>query len=398
MKLFKILIICLLPFLITGCYDRKELDDLAYVIALGMDKGENENLNITYQIAIPLKISGTDSKSGKENYTNYTVSAPSLYLGNSEVNTLTSKEVNLSNVKLIVYSEDLAKEDLTGHISELIANVDIRPKTTLAICKGKSEDFLSEISPVLEASPARFYELFFSSSNYTNKTISSELIDFYTSAQNIQQDAHAIILENKKEEDSEKSSNQDSNSSEQKNTKIETTGIAVFNGGTMIGEIPITQALPHLIIKNDLNQGVIGIPDIYSGDETVSLSISPSRKNSIKVYYQDSVPHAQITAHINAHILSSESTTDYIDKENRNTLKESLEQEISKQICEYLILLKELNSDIVGIGNYAKNTCLTWEEFENLHWKDNFKNCVFEIKTIVDLNVSETAFHRLPNV
>ena len=166
----------------------------------------------------------------------------------------------------------------------------------------------------------------------------------------------------------------------------------------MIGEIPITQALPHLIIKNDLNQGIIGIPDIYSGDETVSLSLSPSRKNSIKVYYQDSIPHAQITVHINAHILSSESTTDYIDKDNRNTLRKSLEQEISKQIYEYLLFLKDLNSDIVGIGNHAKNTCLTWKEFENLRWKDNFKNCVFEIKTNVDLNVSETAFHRLPNV
>lgn len=65
MKLLKIFIICLLPFLITGCYDRKELDDLAYAIALGIDKGEEENLNITYQIAIPLKISGTDSKSRK---------------------------------------------------------------------------------------------------------------------------------------------------------------------------------------------------------------------------------------------------------------------------------------------------------------------------------------------
>ena len=65
MKPFKILIICLLPFLITGCYDRKELDDLAYAIAIGIDKGAEQNLDITYQIAIPLKISGTDSKSRK---------------------------------------------------------------------------------------------------------------------------------------------------------------------------------------------------------------------------------------------------------------------------------------------------------------------------------------------
>lgn len=314
------------------------------------------------------------------------------------VDTLTSKEINLSNVKLIVYSEELAKEDLTGHISELIANVDIRPKTTIAICKGKTEDFLSEVSPILEASPARFYELFFASTDYTNRTISSELIDFYTAAQSIHCDAHAIVLESKKQNsNSKESAKEDSNSSKEA-SEIQTTGIAVFNGGTMIDEVPIIQALPHLIIKNDLNHGVIGIPDIYSGDKTVSLSITPSRKNSIKVTYKNNIPYVKIVSHIDAHILSSESTTDYIDKENRNMLKESLEKEISKQVYDYLNILKGLNSDIVGIGSYAKNTCLTWEEFEKLNWKENFKNCIFAVKTVVNLNVSETAFHRLPNV
>lgn len=251
----------------------------------------------------------------------------------------------------------------------------------------------------MEASPARFYELFFASTDYTNRTISSELIDFYTAAQSIQSDAHAIILENKKQtNDTEKLQSQSSNSSDEETSEIQTTGIAVFDGGKMISEIPISQSLPHLIIKNDLKNGVIGIPDIYSSAETVSFSISPSRKNSIKVTYKNSIPHVKITTHIDAHILSSESTTDYIDKENRNILKASLETEITKQLYNYLNTLKDLNSDIVGIGNYAKNTCLTWEEFENLQWKENFKNCVFNVTTNVNLNVSETAFHRLPNV
>ena len=34
MKNLKLLILLLVPLLLTGCYDRKELDDLAYVIEL----------------------------------------------------------------------------------------------------------------------------------------------------------------------------------------------------------------------------------------------------------------------------------------------------------------------------------------------------------------------------
>ena len=39
--------------LLTGCWDKVEIEDLAYVIAIGLDKTEGENLVITYQIAIP---------------------------------------------------------------------------------------------------------------------------------------------------------------------------------------------------------------------------------------------------------------------------------------------------------------------------------------------------------
>ena len=46
-----IFLILLLPLFLTGCYDRFELDNLAYVIAIGVDTGENGNVNITYQIA-----------------------------------------------------------------------------------------------------------------------------------------------------------------------------------------------------------------------------------------------------------------------------------------------------------------------------------------------------------
>ena len=84
----------LLCFLLTGCYGKTELDDLAYVIAMGADiapSGEADNLQITYQIAIPLKITGENSETGKETYTTYTTIAPSLNTANSMINTFASK-------------------------------------------------------------------------------------------------------------------------------------------------------------------------------------------------------------------------------------------------------------------------------------------------------------------
>lgn len=236
MKYLKVLILILIPFLITGCYNKKELDNLAYVIAIGADKGEGNELTVTYQIAIPIKIAGEGNEIGKSTYTTYTVTAPSLYIANSKVNALTSKEVNLSHLNLVLYGEDLAKEDLGGHINSLISNVAIRPRTPVAICKGTAEDFLSNVKPVLETSPARYYVLMLSTFNYSNESAGTEVLYFYTSAQSPCKDAVAVMASLKEDE---------SSSSGEEGKEAEFRGLAAFSGSKMVGEIP-----PDMVIRS----------------------------------------------------------------------------------------------------------------------------------------------------
>lgn len=56
------LIIILLFSTLTGCYNSKELDDLAYVIGIAIDKGEEKEFMFTLQIAVPVKIASEGSE------------------------------------------------------------------------------------------------------------------------------------------------------------------------------------------------------------------------------------------------------------------------------------------------------------------------------------------------
>ncbi|MNW25767.1 Spore germination protein B3 precursor [compost metagenome] len=64
----RFLLILLIPGMITGCWDRKEMDELALVMASGVDLTEDGQLEITVQIALPtgiptaVKSGGTDKK------------------------------------------------------------------------------------------------------------------------------------------------------------------------------------------------------------------------------------------------------------------------------------------------------------------------------------------------
>ncbi|MBQ8300220.1 MAG: Ger(x)C family spore germination protein [Clostridia bacterium] len=425
-KSFKLILLLLLSlFLTTGCYNKKELDNLAYVIGIGADIGSGDNLDITYQIAIPLKVSSNEGKTGEENFTTYTVSAPSLYVGNSKVNALTSKEVNLSHVKLIVYSEELAKNDLSGHINSLISNVSIRPKTTVAICKNSAKDFLKNITPDLESSPARYYELLFSSQNRTNESAKSELIDFYTATTSIERDSAIILLSNKKSGDDSDTSKKSGNSNDSQNSEQNSTGsssegqssqgssssqgdkensqkkfagLAVFKGSKMVGEIPQDLIMSHLILTNELKQGDITVYDAKEDGKLASIFLRQEKKCKYDVTMKNDIPEINIKIKLTGHLRSSTSTTDYLDKENKNILTSNIEKEIKTLVEKYIQLTQSYNTDTAGIGRYVKQEFLTWDEFEKLKWNEQYKNARFNINVDVDLNVSRIIFHRISNI
>lgn len=338
--------------------------------------------------------------------------------GNSLVDALTSKEVNLSHVKIILYSEELARSDLSGHINTLISNVDVRPQTSVAICRGKAEDFFKNVTPVLETSPARYYDLILSSYNYTSESAGTELIDFYTAAQSIDREATAVIAEINKNIQSSQSGgnntqgNNDSQSdsggsgksgsasgSESNNEKSEAkfAGLAIFKGSKMVGEISPLLTMGHLIMTNKLQDAAITVPDVENQNKLASITIRQNRPCKFDVQIENNVPKIKITAYLDAHLESSGTTTDYLNNDNKYKLNKAVEEKVTQIVNDYLNKLIEYDSDIAGIGREAKLLCKTWKEFEDLKWKEIFKNTEFDVSSDVSLNVSQIIFHRIPN-
>ena len=378
MRYLKWLLLVLSFLFLTGCYNKKELDNLAYVIAIGADEGEKQDLSITYQVAIPIKIAGEGNEIGKGTYTSYTVSAPSIYVANAKVNALTSKEINLSHLKLILYGEELAKNDLSGHINSLISNIAIRPKTSIAICKGKAEDFLNQVTPILETSPARYYDLALSSFQYASESAETDIIDFYTAAQSPFKDAVAVVASLEGEE-------------------AQFRGLAAFSGGKMVGEISPEMTIGHLIATNSLTNGTIYVPDVLEKNKTVSVLLKQRGNCKIKVFLEENIPKVNIVVKMNANLGSFTSNTDYLDKNNANKLQQEIEDELRKILLDYLTHTSAIGSDIAGIGRFAKSNFLTYPEFENIHWKEIFPNAQFDVLAQVSLNVAKITFHKLPN-
>ena len=104
---------------LTGCYDTRALESLSYVIAIGLDKGNDNKLRLTLQFASPdsNSSSGDSGSSQYSNTTITTVECNSFESGINLVNSYISNQVNLSHTKIIVISEELAYQGIAEYIS-----------------------------------------------------------------------------------------------------------------------------------------------------------------------------------------------------------------------------------------------------------------------------------------
>ena len=163
------------PLVFSSCYDSKEIDETGYVIALGINNGL-----FTFQLASPLKMleggdnneeKGTEPPKDKDIYVikgenstvvNLSVKSENIYEALAILNNRLSKKVDLSHLKIVVFSKYVAQNGIKEYIDFLQNQREIRPNTNLAVAENP-QSFLTKLKPQLEMSTAKYYEL-------TNKT------------------------------------------------------------------------------------------------------------------------------------------------------------------------------------------------------------------------------------
>ena len=124
-------IILILPlFFLTGCSEDSSIENLAYVIAIGIDKGENNLLRLSLQFATPESASSGNGGSGSGSTSESTITTAdcsSIDSGINLINSYISKKINLSHCKVVVFSEELAADGIGDEIYTLINNIQMRP-------------------------------------------------------------------------------------------------------------------------------------------------------------------------------------------------------------------------------------------------------------------------------
>ena len=442
MKYFKISVTILLLTLITSCSGR-EPNDIAYVVALGFDKAQNDNYLVTIQYAKPTQISGGASqeggKSGNEIVENLAVEAPDIHSAINTANHIVSKQFSLSHAKIIVFSGEVAREGIEDILETFSRNQEIRPDIYLAVSQEGAKEYLYDVKPVFEVNPARYYQLIYENNNSSGVPKNTGLDFYFRQTGKIRDNAVPLagVIETKEESEGqsggessqsgggqsggqgsqsgggqsggqgsqsgggqsggqeEKNQNQEQGNSHEINSGFEFKVKDYIAGQVGVNEKNKSQTMGMVIFKGTKAVFEAGSYDtaIYKmlsgdfkngyitlkSDTDKPVTVMAEQKRMPKISVDVKKKKIDIKIYLESDLYSM--PADYIDESDIEEFEQTAQNEINKACTKFIDdVIKKRDVDILGFMSHARRKCLTNEQFYKL--RDEIMNYEMNVDTV----------------
>lgn len=418
-----LVIACLL--MVGGCWGRTEVDDLAFVMSIGLDKGEDNTVYVTFQIAVPRAVAGGGGQGGEPG-SGREGPDPSLIttmrgrsiLGLVDMaNTYIDRRLSFVHTKVLVIGEDLAREGVAPYVSELVRFHEIRRTMFLLVAKGTALEFITENKPILEQNPAKNLELLTLASRKAGLIPPSTLNRFLVEAQS-QAEQPLVVLaginkdqQSSKEQESQESKTDEEGTGSKSNSPlpdipvatsdiryfagqspsvggnpVELLGAAVFRGDKMVGEITGEEVRQVLLLKGTFKQGIAVVRDSEAHDRFIAADLRLARPTQTRVTRDGDRFKIKVDVRLEGGLVGSQERGDYFDPKVLQAVETKLASEIQKG-CRDIVrkAQTEFSSDIFGFGNKARHLTMTWKEWQDLNWNSEFPDADVEVSVQVEL-------------
>lgn len=401
----------------------EDIDDMAYVMAIGVDTDSNEKYKISLQLST-MESSATDamlkttssSSGGSSNssgssesdtaskYVVYTMETDSIDSAINIANAYVNKNINLSHCKILVISEEIAKSGIEDIVNSIINKVEVRPDCNIVISKVPTDEFDDTKSqPKIEDVLSKYYDVTSNIENGRGYSETVKLSDFYLKLNDSFYQAYSTLGITSNPSSNRSNTGASSNLDVQSRSlvslpdesAVETLGLAVFNHDKLVGTLSANQTMAYQLITNNFNYCTLNMPSPFSKDETLDLYLSTLKNPKIKVTIVNGSPFVGVNLYVTTRLLSFNSNNiSTLTEENLYIIKNSVTKYLEEQVYDYFdTTSKKLNSDIAGIGRYAAKNFKTTEEWESYNWLENYKNCTFK----VNVDISIKSGHILSN-
>jgi spore germination protein KC len=382
--------------LLTGCWDRLEIETRAVILAIAIDeakaKDESEKsdathlikesvggtagpIHITVQIAVPGRIplgpGGSSGGGGQAESANRAV-----WVLGADGETIDDALMNLQqrvadrfffgHLRIIAVSESMARKGIQNLNDYFRRQHEVRRTAWMVVTKGKAKEFMTA-TPQLERVPTLYLLATMDHAVKMGKLPNDFVGIFFSASSAKGQEGYLPYLDLKKE------------------SNIEIAGLAYFRGEKMVGATKALQIGYYMSIKQK-NPGGYSVIQQIPGTETAVMFQSTHRRSKISVRIKEGKPHVTIRCLIEGDIREKSNEHFKLTEKNIKKVERSIEKEGVKAYKAFIRQTQEDGSDIFGFGEYVRATQASYWNRE-IKTKDKWESMYRDISVDLSLKV-----------
>lgn len=399
-KISLAIIFLTVALLVSGCWGSRETDEMAYILSMGFDKGEKNNLVVTFTVANPKAVAGQTGGGGGGGggdqiaFTG-SVEAMAPVAAFDLMNTATTRWLSLQHTKDFIFSEELARDGLGDWLTTLNRYRQIRETANVFIVRGSARDFLEKNQPLLEVTPSKQYELIAKLPEVNSFFLPRQFHEFYEDAKTLAiQPTLPLAAIHKGALGTAKPGPLQGGTYAVGPYKAgevpiagknvgQFIGTAVFRADKMVGELTGEETRYYLLLRGQFKNGIIGFPDPIAGYEKfIGLNMRQGRKPEVRTQIlADGKVVIDVDIYLEPEMVSVTSGISYEEPDKKSILEQAVIQYFERN-CNDLIrrCQEEFKSDILGFGNVVKHHFWTVSQWEEFGWQDKFPEAQINVK------------------
>ncbi|MCR2821550.1 Ger(x)C family spore germination protein [Lederbergia panacisoli] len=393
----KIKIVFLLVFvaMLSGCGSQKELTNIAFVTALGIDKGEDGELIGTFQIVNPSNVAGGlqgGSAGEGASVTVYTATGKSVVDVSRRAATKVSRLLYYAHTNLVVVSEEFAKEEgVTEILDALDRDVQFRTTTKLVIAHGTTaSDLLSIVTPIDKIPSTKVIEtLRFSERRWGgNMSVSvRNVIENLTAT-----GKEPIVPVFKINGNAKEGMLLENLHSSIPKASLQADGMALFKGGKLIEFVPEDDARGIIWLLDKVEETNVSIQ--WENEGIITYQVM--RDNvKISVDVNDGEPSFSIIIRVKGDLGEVNIPLNIKDRQVQKEIEKKVEKEIKGKIQSAIRIAQENQTDVLGFGERIHRSHPdAWKALRNEWNETHFPNVKVKVK--VDASIIRPGLRNSP--
>lgn len=388
----------LLTPLMTGCWDRLEIDERAVVLGVSIDEVTGEEaaeresevshvkgslpppkqglVKVGVQIALPGRIPLGPGEGGGSNNTKQTVWVITV-VGHSmddafmNLQQQVSSELFFGHLRIIVVSEAIAKKGMENINDYFRRNSEVRRMAWLMVSKGKALSLMTA-APKLERIPTLYLMSTLDNSIKMGKFPKDYIGIYWSNSSKKGQEGFLPYVVLKDEQN------------------VEIQGLAYFRGERMVGVTKPFEVAGYLGIRGVNPAGYRAVVMLNDDDpnSTVMTNVT-HRRSVIKLRLKDGVPHFDIFIELEANLEEKMSEEFEINNPDIIAKIERVQSDASVKFYQNIIKkTQSKGSDIFGFGEHVRAKIPKyWNQNVKTKeaWQEKYKEVTFNIDVIVKI-------------